>query len=106
MLAGRLHHRSLQQSSVGLGVIASGARRVTDAMFVAAARVLCEFSPALSDPSAALYPPLERVRDISRCVAREVAIEAQTSGLAPATDLDELERKISAKMWQLDYSKN
>ena len=91
---------------VGLGVIASGARRVTDAMFVAAARVLCEFSPALSDPSAALYPPLERVRDVSRCVARAVALEAQQSGLAAVTDIEELEQKISRKMWQLDYVKN
>lgn len=91
---------------VGLGVIASGACRVTNAMFTAAAHVLCEFSPALSDPSAALYPPLERVRDVSRSVARAVGLEAQASGLAPATDIDELEQKISSKMWQLDYCRN
>lgn len=91
---------------VGLGVIASGARRVTNAMFVAAARVLSEFSPALTNPSAALYPPLERVREISRKVALAVGREAQTSGLALASDIEELEQKISSKMWQLDYSKN
>ena len=91
---------------VGLGVLASGARRVTNAMFVAAARVLAEFSPALNNPSAALYPPLERVREISRSVARAVGREAQTSGLAPTTDTEDLEQKISSKMWQLDYSKN
>jgi malate dehydrogenase (oxaloacetate-decarboxylating) len=91
---------------VGLGVIASGARRVTNAMFVAAARVLSEFSPALTNSSAALYPPLERVREISRKVALAVGRGAQTSGLAPATDIEELEQKISSKMWQLDYSKN
>jgi malate dehydrogenase (oxaloacetate-decarboxylating) len=91
---------------VGLGVIASGARRVTNAMFVAAARVLAEFSPALNNPTGALYPPLERVREISRSVARAVGREAQISGLAPSTDIEELEQKISSKMWQLDYSKN
>jgi len=91
---------------VGLGVIASGARRVTNTMFVAAARVLSEFSPALNNPLAALYPPLERVREISRKVAIAVGREAQTSGLAPSTDTEELEQKISSKMWQLDYSKN
>jgi malate dehydrogenase (oxaloacetate-decarboxylating) len=37
---------------VGLGVIAAGARRVTDAMFVAAARALSELSPARHDPTA------------------------------------------------------
>ena len=88
---------------VGLGVIASGAQRVTDAMFVAAARVLSEFSPALEDPNGPLYPPLERVREISKRVALAVGREAQTAGLAPMTDAAGLERKVSEKMWQLDY---
>lgn len=88
---------------VGLGVIASGARRVTDAMFVAAARVLSEFSPASQDPQGPLYPPLERVREISKSVAIAVGREAQQAGLAPATDAETLERKVSEKMWQIDY---
>lgn len=88
---------------VGLGIIASGARRVTDAMFVAAARVLSDFSPALHDVDAPLYPPLEQVREISRSVALAVGIEAQRSGLAPATTVETLEQFISGKMWKLDY---
>jgi len=87
---------------VGLGVIASGARRVTDAMFVAAARVLSEFSPALQDPEAPLYPPLEQVRDISFRVAMAVAREAQRTGLAEV-DLDNLEHTVSSKMWNPHY---
>lgn len=87
---------------LGLGVIASGARRVTDAMFAAAARVLSEFSPLLHDPSAPLYPPLEQVREISIKVALEVAREALRAGLADA-DLDELEQTVSGKMWQPQY---
>lgn len=63
---------------VGLGVIAAGARRVTDAMFVAAARVLSEFAPVLSDPEKPLYPPLEQVREVSLKVAVAVAREART----------------------------
>ena len=88
---------------VGLGVIAAGAHRVTDAMFVAAARVLSEFSPALHDPDAPLYPPLERVREISCRVALEVGLEAQRSGLAKATDFDRLERMIKDKIWSPHY---
>ena len=88
---------------VGLGIIASGARRVTDAMFVAAARVLSNFSPALHNAEAPLYPPLEQVREISRSVALAVGIEAQESGLAPATTVAALEQNVSDKMWQLDY---
>jgi malate dehydrogenase (oxaloacetate-decarboxylating) len=87
---------------VGLGVIASGSRRVTDAMFVAAARVLSEFSPSLSDPDAPLYPPLETVREVSRKVARAVGMEAVRAGLA-VTSLDKLEQNVTEKMWRPDY---
>lgn len=87
---------------VGLGVIAAGASRVTDAMFVAAALVLSEFAPALRDPDAPLYPPLEQVRDISFKVALEVAREAQRAGLAEV-DLDNLEQTVSGKMWKPHY---
>jgi malate dehydrogenase (oxaloacetate-decarboxylating) len=88
---------------VGLGVIASGARRVTDAMFVAAARVLSESSPALQDPDAPLYPPLERVREISRRVAVEVALEASRAGLAQVTHGDDVEHFVKDKMWEPHY---
>jgi len=88
---------------VGLGVIASGARRVTDAMFVAAARVLSEFAPVLHDPEAPLYPPLEQVREISFKVALEVAREAERAGLADV-DLDKLEQTVSQKMWKPHYN--
>ena len=87
---------------VGLGVIASGARRVTDAMFVAAARVLSDFAPVLHDPKAPLYPPLEQVREVSFKVALAVADEAQRTGLAEV-DLENLEQLVSTKMWKPDY---
>lgn len=88
---------------VGLGVVASGARRVTNEMFVAAARVLSAFAPALLDANAPLYPTLDRVRDISHRVALAVGTEAQRSGLAEEMALDELERRIDAKMWTPHY---
>jgi malate dehydrogenase (oxaloacetate-decarboxylating) len=90
---------------VGLGVIASGARRVTNEMFVAAARVLSEFSPAREDPTASLYPSLEGIRNLSRRVAVAVAGEALRSGLANAGSGEELERKIDAKVWIPRYAR-
>ncbi|HXI92858.1 MAG TPA: NAD-dependent malic enzyme [Blastocatellia bacterium] len=90
---------------VGLGVIASGARRVTNEMFVAAARALAEFSPALHDPAASLYPALEGVRTMSRRVASAVAGEALRSGLANAASIEELERQIDAKVWLPCYAR-
>jgi len=71
-------------------------------MFVAAARVLSDFSPALQDEQGSLYPPLERVREISKSVALAVAHEAQESGLAEVTNAEGLERRVSEKMWQID----
>jgi malate dehydrogenase (oxaloacetate-decarboxylating) len=87
---------------VGLGVIASGARRVTDRMFSAAARVLSEFSPALSDPAGPLFPPLENVRNISYRVALAVAAEAVYAGLT-AMSRDSLESAVTNKMWSPQY---
>ncbi|HEY9231645.1 MAG TPA: NAD-dependent malic enzyme [Blastocatellia bacterium] len=88
---------------VGLGTLAAGARRVTDEMFVAAARALAEFSPALHDDAAALFPALEEVRQVSRRVALAVALEAQRVGLAPATSHEEIEARIERKMWKPQY---
>jgi len=51
---------------VGLGVIAVGAKRITDAMFIAAARALSAFSPARQDPTASLYPSLTGARRFAR----------------------------------------
>jgi malate dehydrogenase (oxaloacetate-decarboxylating) len=88
---------------IGLGVIAARARRINDEMFVAAARALCKMSPVHADPSASLFPPLEQVREVSRRVAFEVALEAQHSGLAERSSEQQLERSISAKMWEPRY---
>ena len=87
---------------VGLGVIASGARRVTDAMFSAAARVLSEFSPALNNSDDALFPSLDCVREISYQVALAVGTEALRAGLTPTT-LDSLKRAVANKMWTPHY---
>lgn len=87
---------------VGLGVIAAGARRVTDTMFSAAARVLSEFSPALSDPDGPLFPPLGNVREISYRVALAVGTEAVRAGLTSIRP-DSLEHAVTNKMWTPQY---
>ena len=55
---------------VGLGVIASRARRVTDGMFMAAALALAELSPTKTDANAPLLPPIARLRQVAAAVAR------------------------------------
>ena len=78
--------------AIGLGVVASGARRVTDAMILAAARVLGENSPALKDPSASLLPALTDLRKVAVQIATAVGLEAQKAGVAPKTTEEELRR--------------
>ena len=88
---------------VGLGVIASQARFVKDAMFIAAARALSDCSPARKDPNASLYPQLEDVREVARRVALAVGKAAQQAGVAEQTSEDELERRITTMMWTPQY---
>jgi len=88
---------------VGLGVIASGARRVSDELFVAAARALSALSPARSNPYAALFPALAGIRSVSRQVALAVAAEAQRARLAEPTTPAELERRVDALIWSPRY---
>ena len=78
--------------AMGLGVVASGARRVTEPMMLAAARTLAGNSPALKDPSASLLPPLTEIRRVAAEIAVAVGIEAQKNGVAPKLSEDELRR--------------
>lgn len=89
---------------VGLGVIASGARLVTNSMFLAAARALSACSPARNDPTQALYPPAEAVREVSRRVALAVAVAAVDEDLAQGRSTSELEQRIRATMWEPRYA--
>jgi malate dehydrogenase (oxaloacetate-decarboxylating) len=88
---------------MGLGVVAAHARRVTNQMFIAAARALSDSSPARHMSTASLYPMAEDVREVSRHVALAVGLAAQQSGVAERTSLEELERRIIAQMWTPRY---
>jgi len=89
--------------AVGLGVVASGARRVTDAMMLAAARALAGNSPALKDSSASLLPPLTDIRRVAAQIAFAVGVEAQKDGLAPKLTRDELDQQVIETQWTPTY---
>ena len=88
---------------LGLGVIASGARRVTDEMVLAAARALSACAAPNGGPLAALLPPLEAVRAVARQVALAVGAEAQRQGLAPEVAPPEWERMVDDVRWEPRY---
>ena len=88
---------------IGLAVIAVNARRVTDAMFMAAARALPLLSPARHDPGAPLLPPVTELRAVAVAVATAVARQAQADGVADPCEEDELQRRIRAQIWEPVY---
>ena len=90
--------------AVGLGLVASGATRVTDSMLLAATYALAENSPALKDPSAPLLPVLTDIRKVAVEMAVAVGVAAQREGLAPKTDLAALRSKVIASQWSPAYS--
>jgi malate dehydrogenase (oxaloacetate-decarboxylating) len=89
---------------IGLGAIAVKARRISDGMFLAAARVIADASPAKRDPQDNLLPPLVELRKLSFRVATAVASQAQAEGLADAASEDEIAAAVRAKMWEPLYA--
>ncbi|HUM00725.1 MAG TPA: NAD-dependent malic enzyme [Thermoanaerobaculia bacterium] len=89
--------------AVGLGVVASRARRVSDGMLIAAARRLAEHSPALADPAASLLPPLTDLRSVAVEIACAVGEAAVREGLAPAASPEELRENVVASQWVPAY---
>jgi len=88
---------------VGLGIIASGARRVTDGMFMAAAKTLAGLSPTLTDKTARLLPSVSQLRSVSETIATAVALQAQADGVADHCDESTLRNHIRACIWEPGY---
>ncbi len=89
--------------AVGLGLVASRARRATDSMLFAAARELARHSPAARDPEEPLLPRLTEVRKVAVEIAVAVGQEAQNLRLAPRTTLEELRHRVVATQWSPSY---
>ncbi|WP_170326493.1 NAD-dependent malic enzyme [Ruegeria arenilitoris] len=105
---GKTHHVAQCNNSyifpgMGLGVLAAGARRVTNGMFMAAAEALAALSPAKSDRTASLLPDVEDIRQVSKAIAFAVGQQAQLDGVAPKSTSDELKAAIDAKFWTPQY---
>lgn len=88
---------------VGLGVIASGARRVTDEMFMRAARALAGLVTAEDLAQGSLYPALPRIREVSAHIAAEVARVAWDRGLATGTPPADFLRFVREQMYEPRY---
>ena len=94
-------NNALLYPGLGLGVIVSGASRVTDGMLLAAAQaVASQVDP--TEPGASLLPPVENLRASSATVAVAVARQAEADGVATASH-DNLVQAVQDAMWQPVY---
>ncbi len=87
---------------LALGIIASRARHVSDAMIKAAARTLAELSPTKTDRTASLLPDLKTIRSVSKQIARAVSNQAIQDGLAGISPR-EIEDALTADVWEPVY---
>jgi malate dehydrogenase (oxaloacetate-decarboxylating)(NADP+) len=88
---------------VGLGVIATRARHVTDEMFAAAAQTLAgQVAEPLLDQGS-LLPPFREIREVSLEIATAVAEVAFTRGLARIERPSDLREYLRAAMYQPVY---
>ncbi|PJE79737.1 NAD-dependent malic enzyme [invertebrate metagenome] len=88
---------------LGLGVLASGAQRVSDAMLDVAVEALASAAPALEDDQGALLPELKNIEAVTNQIALAVAMKSQEEGLAPAREEAEMAHRIAHKRWKTIY---
>jgi malate dehydrogenase (oxaloacetate-decarboxylating)(NADP+) len=88
---------------VGLAAILSRATRVTDEMFMAAARSLAQQVTEADLGQGSLYPPLAQVRDVSAHIATAVAGVAYRQGFATAPAPEDLFAFVTSQMYEPQY---
>jgi malate dehydrogenase (oxaloacetate-decarboxylating)(NADP+) len=88
---------------LGLGIVCSGAERVLDSMFAAAARTLAEAVGQEDLDSGCIFPPLSRIREVSARIAAAVAEIARRHGLNREPLPADLAAHVRSQMYQPDY---
>jgi malate dehydrogenase (decarboxylating) len=99
---------------IGLGTLLSGSRIISDGMLQAAAECLAEYMTEEEVLKGIIYPPISRIRDITKEVATAVVKEAIDEDLAEGyRDMDarelrklnqeEIETYVKNNMWSPEY---
>jgi len=86
---------------LGLGAIVAKAEVISKGMFAAAAYAVASMSDT-SKPGASLLPSIEKLHEVSKYVAIEVAYAAINEGIARA-DIQDVEHAIEDAMWKAEY---
>lgn len=88
---------------IGLGVIASGASRVTDEMLMAASETTAQHSPLVNNGEGPVLPELKDIQTVSRAIAFAVGKVAGEQGVAVKTSAEALLQAISDNFWLPEY---
>lgn len=88
---------------IGLGVLASGAKRVSNEMLMASSRALAECSPLAMQGHGSLLPKLEDIHQVSKHIAFAVAKVAVEQGHALPCSDELLLQAIEGNFWTADY---
>jgi malic enzyme len=88
---------------VGLGALISEASRVTESLFLAAAKTLAEFTGAQESWDGALYPSLQHLRQISQRIGLRVAQTARNEGFGRTLEDEALKADIEDFVWHPNY---
>lgn len=89
---------------VGLGALVARVGKVTDSMFLTAAKTLAEFACKKDCCNGSLYPSLRHLREISREIGLRVAQTARDEGLGRSTDDASLQKELDQFVWYPDYA--
>ena len=88
---------------VGLGIVCTGARRVTESMFIAAARTLAGLIRESELAEGRVYPALGRIHEVSHAIALAVAEEAFAQKLNTHSRPEDLPGFIRSQMFKPEY---
>jgi malic enzyme len=88
---------------VGLGIWVGSVKRVTDGMFLDAAKALAQEVTDDDLAEVAVYPTLDRIRECSHAVACAVIRRAVQEGHADERLLQNLEEAVRRAMWIPEY---
>lgn len=97
-------NNALAFPGIGLGVVASRAKRCTDNMLWAACQALSDFNANKKDPNCPILPTLGEAPEVAEKIAIAVAKQACQEGLATAIDnIENCEKIIQDMIWTPYY---
>ncbi|WP_167629616.1 NAD-dependent malic enzyme [Listeria valentina] len=94
-------NNALLYPGLGLGIVISKAKRVTDGMLSSAANSLGELQD-LKRQGASLLPPVKEVRKVSLAVT-EAVVQAAIHDQVNTKDIPDVKKAVAEDIWQAEY---